>query len=94
VGRAVGLVGRRGCWASAGKERREREKRGRGLGNFLLLFFQTFLNSHFNFFEIELFSKHSKIFKTFLKAFKTSHNQIIKPCTQITMHKHLSLLNY
>jgi hypothetical protein len=87
------LLGRRGCWATAGKERREKEKRGRGLGNFLLFFLNLFKLT-FQTFEIELFPKHSKIFKTFLKAFKTSHKQIIKPCIQIMMHKHLLLLDY
>jgi hypothetical protein len=54
--------------------------------NLFKLTFQTF--------EIELFSKHSKIFKIFLKSFKTSHKQIIKPCIQNMMHKHLLLQNY
>jgi hypothetical protein len=83
--REVGPCGekeRRGWLGWAGlEERREGEKR---------YFFQTLFQT----FEIGLFSKHSKIFKTFLKAFKTSHKQIIKPCIQIMMHKHLLLLNY
>jgi hypothetical protein len=48
--------------------------RVKGLG-FCLFFskpFSNLLNLTFQTFEIELFSKHSKIFKTFLKSFKTS----------------------
>jgi hypothetical protein len=75
---------RRGWLGWAGLEkRREGEKR-----YFFKHFFQLFQT-----FEIGLFSKHSKIFKIILKAFKTSHKQIIKPCIQIMMHKHLLLLN-
>jgi hypothetical protein len=76
---------RRGWLGWAGREMRGRED--------VFVFFQT-LFQLFQTFEIGLFSKHSKIFKTFLKAFKTSHIQIIKPCIQIMMHKHLLLLNY
>jgi hypothetical protein len=89
-GKRGGLAG---GWAVRGKRKERvvglgwagREKRGREE-----VFFQTLFQT----FEIGLFSKHSKIFKTFLKAFKTSHKQIIKPCIQIMMHKHLLLLNY
>jgi hypothetical protein len=98
-GPAAGLVGSKRRWAD-GKGKRKRggggllgwaERRGRErvwevFFNLFKLTFQTF--------EIELFSKHSKIFKTFLKSFKTSHKQIIKPCIQNMMHKHLLLLNY
>jgi hypothetical protein len=73
--------------AGLGREERDRE----GLGSFLFL---NLFKLTFQTFEIELFSKHSKIFRTFLKAFKTSHKQIIKPCIQIMMHKHLLLLDY
>jgi hypothetical protein len=74
-------------------------ERGEGVWESLLFFFKPLkfkllFKLTFQTFEIELFSKHSKIFKTFLKAFKTSHKQIIKPCIQIMMHKHLLLLNY
>jgi hypothetical protein len=91
-------VGRASCWAAgvagprAGKERREGEKREEGFGKFSS-FFQTFSNSHFKLLKLNSF-QNTKIFKTFLKAFKTSHKQIIKPCIQIMMHKHLLLLNY
>jgi hypothetical protein len=94
--------GRRGWWAAqvsgpswaSGDKRAGREKgRERGWEGFLLVFLNLFKLT-FQTFEIELFSKHSKIFRTFLKAFKTSHKQIIKPCIQIMMHKHLLLLNY
>jgi hypothetical protein len=74
---------RRGWLGWAGREMRGREE--------VFVFFKHF----FNFFELlklDFFSKHSKIFKTFLKAFKTSHKQIIKPCIQIMMH--ILLLNY
>jgi hypothetical protein len=89
-------VGRASCWAAgvagprAGKERKEGE-REEGFEQFC---FSNLYKFTFQTFEIELFSKNSKIFKTFLKAFKTSHKPIIKPCIQIMMHKHLLLLNY
>jgi hypothetical protein len=70
---------------------------GLGFCLFIYFFFQTFFKpfqTHISNFEIELFSKHSKIFKIFLKSFKISHKQIIKPCIQNMMHKHLLLLNY
>jgi hypothetical protein len=69
------LLGRRGCWAT-GWKRKEGEKREEGFGKFSFSFLNLFKLT-FQTFEIELFSKHSKIFKTFLKAFKTSHKQII-----------------
>jgi hypothetical protein len=59
------LLGRRGCWATAGKERREREKRGRGLGNFLLFFFQTFSNSHFKLLKLNSFQNTPRFSKHF-----------------------------
>jgi hypothetical protein len=70
---------------------------GLGFCLFVYFFSKPFSNLFkltFQTFEIELFSKHSKIFKIFLKSFKTSHKQIIKPCIQNMMHKHLLLLNY
>jgi hypothetical protein len=48
---AAGVAGLR-----ARKERREREKRGRGLGSFLLSFFQTFSNSFFKLLKLNSFS--------------------------------------
>jgi hypothetical protein len=89
-------VGRRvsgPSWASGDKRAGREKGRERGWEGFLLVFLNLFKLT-FQTFEIELFSKHSKIFRTFLKAFKTSHKQIIKPCIQIMMHKHLLLLNY
>jgi hypothetical protein len=105
--RKEGEVGRRGVGGPTGKgEKRKREgeavlgwaeRRGRErvwevLENFLF-FFKIFSKLLFNF-KFKLCSKHFKIFTIILKAFKTSHKQIIKPCIQIMMHKHLLLLNY
>jgi hypothetical protein len=56
-------------------------QKGRVKGLGFCLFFPNLFKLTFQTFEIELFSKHSKIFKTFLKSFKTSHKQI-KPCIQ------------
>jgi hypothetical protein len=85
---AVGVAGLR-----ARKERREREKKGRGLGSFLLSFFSNLFKLIFQTFEIELFFKLFLTFQTF-KHFKASHQQTKTPCIQIMMHKHLLLLNY
>jgi hypothetical protein len=82
---------RRGGCAGLGREEREREGLG-GFGEFSF-FFKIFSKLLFNF-KFKLCSKHFKIFTIILKAFKTSHKQIIKPCIQIMMHKHLLLLNY
>jgi hypothetical protein len=96
--REEGKMGRRrgwnlGRWAG----RAERGKRGEGLGSFS--FFVFFFNLFKSFSNFKLFSrfKHFKPFASFqiiLKSFKTSHKQIIKPCIQNMMHKHLLLLNY
>jgi hypothetical protein len=70
------LLGRRGCWATGWKRKKGgREERG-GVWE-VFFFFLNLFRLTFQTFEIELFSKDSKIFKTFLKAFRSSHKQII-----------------
>jgi hypothetical protein len=97
VGQGKGAGRREPFWAEGRVWPRLEKKEGRERregGVWEIFFFKTLFKLTFQSFEIELFSKHSNIFKTFLKAFKTSHKQIIKPCIQIMMHKHLLLLNY
>jgi hypothetical protein len=76
--------GEEGCWAGP---------RGEGERGFGKFFLKTFSNSHFKLLKLNSFQNTPR-FSTFLKAFKTSHKKIIKPCIQIMMHKHLLLLNY
>jgi hypothetical protein len=88
--RGAGPVGKEeGGWAGGLKGRGG----VKGLGSFF------FLNLFKSFSNFKLFSKfkHFKPFASFqitLKSFKTSHKQIIKPCIQNMIHKHLLLLNY
>jgi hypothetical protein len=69
------LLGRRGCWATAGKERREREER-EGFWKFSSLFFSNLLNHTFKPFLNQIFTQlftnyFTIIFKNFHKYFKT-----------------------
>jgi hypothetical protein len=70
----------------------------KGLGSFFFNLFKSFSNfklKHlFNFSTLKLFKPYFSSFQIILKTFKTSHKQLIKPCIQNMMHKHLLLLNY
>jgi hypothetical protein len=87
------------------KKKKERGRRAAGLGRdegvkglgfclFFLNLFRTFSNSHFKLLKLNSFQNTPRFSKHFFKSFKTSHKQIIKPCIQNMMHKHLLLLNY
>jgi hypothetical protein len=91
------FVGHKRRWAG-GKERERRrwaagfwaKREGvKGLGSFLFLFLTLFKLTSQIINSLKVFK-----IKIILKTFRTSHNQIIKPCNQKMMHKHLLLLNY
>jgi hypothetical protein len=63
--------------------------------NFCFKPFQTLNSNIFLTFQtLKLFKPYYSSFQIIFKSFKTSHKQIIKPCIQNMMHKHLLLLNY